>query len=687
MQEFKKQVGGQDLTIQIKNWAEQTNASAWVQYGETVVLATAVMGKEKPELGYFPLTVNFLEKYYAGGEILGSRYFKREGKPSTEATITSRLIDRAIRPRFPKGLKREVQIIVTCFSFDGENDPAIPGLIAASTALSLSDIPWEGPLGAVRMGKTEDFVVNPTYEQEKEGSLDFAMAALEEDELLINMIEAEVEEEEEETILEAVEKAQKPLQRVIDLQQEVIEEVGSKEEVEFKQPKKKLKQHVEPYADKIEEILRSDDENKMDQINELRDEMTEELEEDFEGQESYAVDLFEEKLDKIIHKLTLEGKRVDGRDLDEVRGLSSEVDVLPRTHGSARFTRGQTTALTIATLGGPEDRQVLEDMENATEKRFIHHYNFPPYSAGETDYLGAPGRREIGHGMLAERSILPLLPEFEEFPYTIRCVSEILSSNGSTSQASVCGTSLALMDAGVPIKRPAAGIAIGLMKGKNEHKILTDIQGPEDHHGDMDFKVAGTKEGITTIQMDVKLPGINKELMKEALERAKQAREEILDEIEQTIPEPRKELSPKAPTILSLQIDPDKIGQVIGSGGEVINNIIDETGAEINIEDSGEIFISAEKEEEAKQALSTIKNITKEVKPGETYQGKVKKILDFGALVEIAPEKVGLVHISEIENSHTEEVEDKLEVGQEVTVKVIDVDKQEGKISLSIKQA
>jgi len=513
------------------------------------------------------------------------------------------------------------------------------------------------------------------------------MAALEEDELLVNMIEAEAEELKEQEILKAVETAQEPLQKTIDLQKEVIEGVGAKEEVELKSPKEELKKHVEPYAEQIEEILRSDAEDKMDQINDLEEEMAEEWEQDYEGQISYARDLFKEELDNLVHKLALEGKRVDGRDLDEVRELSSEVDVLPKTHGAARFTRGKTTALTIATMGGPEDRQILEDMENEGKKRFMHHYNFPPFSAGETDYLGAPGRREIGHGMLAERSILPLLPDFEDFPYTIRCVSEILSSNGSTSQASVCGTSLALMDAGVPIKRPAAGIAIGLMKEGDDYEILTDIQGPEDHHGDMDFKVAGTEEGITTIQMDVKLPGINKEMMKKALKRAKEARLEILDEMTDTIEGPREKLSPEAPTILTLQIDPDKIGQVIGSGGEVINNIIDETGAEINIEDSGEIFVSADKEEEAKEAVSTIKNITKEVKPGETYQGTVKDILDFGALVEIAPEKVGLVHISEIEEKHTDEVEDKLQVGQEVTVKVLDVDKKEGKISLSIKQA
>ncbi len=369
----------------------------------------------------------------------------------------------------------------------------------------------------------------------------------------------------------------------------------------------------------------------MDRVNDLRDEMTEALEEDFEGQESYAIDLFEKRLDEVVHKLALNQKRVDGRELDKVRSLDTKVGILPQTHGSGKFTRGQTTALTIATLGGPEDRQLLDDMENAGEKRFMHHYNFPPYSAGETKMLRSPGRREIGHGMLAERSISPLLPDFEDFPYTIRCVSEILSSNGSTSQASVCGTSLALMDAGVPIKRPAAGIAIGLMKEGDDYEILTDIQGPEDHHGDMDFKVAGTREGITTIQMDVKLPGVNKKIMKEALERAKDARLEILDEIESTIEGPREKISPQAPTILTLKIDPDKIGRVIGSGGEVINNIIDETGAEINIEDSGEIFVTAEKEDQAKEAVTTIKNITKEVEPGETYQGTVKKILDFGA--------------------------------------------------------
>jgi len=666
MKKFKTEIGGTPLKAEVRNLAEQANASVWIQYGETVVLVTAVQGREKPELGFFPLTVNFEEKYYAAGEIFGSRYFKREGKPSTEATITSRLIDRAIRPRFPKKFKKETQIIATCLSWDGENDPDVPSLIGASLALSLSDIPWEGPLGVVRVGmNNNEVVINPSYEQRKEGSLDFVLAGTEENsELVINMMEAQSGEVQEEDLMRVVEKAEELIQKTLDFQKKVIKEVGAKKKEFTPEECPELEEKVNNLKEKIEKNLY--EEKGMDKVNDLKEELKEELEkEDKEPKEiNYALDHFEKKIDEIVHKNVLENeKRPDGRKLDEVRDLSTEVGLLPRTHGSGLFRRGKTRSLSIVTLGGPEDQQLLEGMETVGKKRFMHHYNFPPYSAGEARPLRGPGRREIGHGILAERALTATLPDFEDFPYAIRVVSEILSSNGSTSMASVSSSSLALMDAGVPISRPTAGIAMGLMKDEKDYKILTDIQGPEDHHGDMDLKVAGTTKGVTAIQMDVKISGITKEIFKESLEKAKKARMKIIKEMKETIKEPRSEVCSRAPTIISVNIDPEKIGKVIGSGGKTINEITEKTGAGIDIEESGKIYITAQKGSEAKKAASMIKNITKEVKVGEVYEGEVKKILDFGAIVKIDG-KDGLVHISELAPYHVKKVRDEVKEGE-----------------------
>lgn len=689
MQKFKTEIGRTPLKAEIRNLAEQANASVWIQYGETVVLVTAVMEGEKPELGFFPLTVNFEEKYYAAGEIFGSRYFKREGKPSTEATITSRLIDRAIRPRFPKKFKNETQIIVTCLSWDGENDPDVPGLIGASLALSLSDIPWKGPLGVVRMGmQNDEFITNPSYEQRKEGNLDFVLAGTEENsELVINMMEAQTNEVEEEVIMKATEKGGEFIQKTLDFQKKIIKELEVKKEEFTPGEYPELEEKVDNMTkDKLEKLIY--EKEGMEKVNELKQELKDSLEEEEKEPKevNYALDYFEEKIDQIVHKNVIENeRRPDGRELNEIREISTEVGLLPRTHGSGLFCRGKTRSLSIATLGGPEDQQLLEGMETVGKKRFMHHYNFPPYSAGEAKPLRSPGRREIGHGVLAEKALAATLPDFEDFPYAIRVVSEILSSNGSTSMASISSSSLALMDAGVPLSRPTAGIAMGLMKDKNDYKILTDIQGPEDHHGDMDLKIAGTTKGVTAIQMDVKISGISEEIFEKALQKAKKARTEIIQEMKKTIEQPRPEVCSRAPTIISVKIDPEKIGQVIGSGGKTINEITEKTGAGIDIEESGTIYITAEKESEAKKAASMIKNITKEVKVGEIYEGEVKKILDFGAIVKIDG-KEGLVHISEIAPHHVKKVKDEVNVGDKVAVKVIGVNKKKGEIDLSMKQ-
>ena len=695
---FKLELGGRELKVELRNLAEQASGSVLVQYGETMVLATAVMSdRDREDAGFFPLTVDYEERYYAAGKILGSRYMRRESRPSDEAILTSRFIDRAIRPRFPKNLKREVQVVVTCLSWDGENDPDIVGLIAASLALSISNIPWAGPIASARIGKGEEgenFILNPVYAEREKNILDLAIAGVKpEKELLINMIETEANEIEEGLILDAFDFAKPFMEKIIDFQKEIAKKAG-KEKTVIEEPARdmELEREIKDFlGSKLEDALYQKNKvERMDEVNQLKDELAYFIEGKYPGtgKQIYVKDFFEEEINRLVHEKTIsQEKRPDGRKIDEIRPIECEVGLLPRTHGSGLFVRGQTKALSILTLGAPGDVRLLEGMETVGKKRFMHHYNFPPYSSGEIKPMRGPGRREIGHGMLAEKALFPLIPSFNDFPYTIRIVTEILSSNGSTSMASASSSSLALMDAGVPIRRPCTGIALGLMKDdKGNHKILTDIQGPEDHHGDMDFKVAGTEKGVTAIQMDVKIEGVTREIIKESLERGKKARLQILGEIAKAIQKPRAELSSHAPRILILQINPDKIRGVIGPGGKIINAIIGECGVSIDIEDSGRIFITAEKEEAAKKAVEWIKNITREAKVGETFQGRVTRILNFGAFVEIFPGQEGLVHISQLASYHVDKVEDIVKIGDIIPVKVISIDEQ-GRINLSLKEA
>jgi len=708
-EKFKLEIGGKELKVDVNDLAEQAAASVFVQYGDTLVLATAVMADFKREdVDFFPLTVEYEEKFYAAGKILGSRFMRREGKPTDEAILTSRFIDRTIRPLFPQSLKNETQVVATCLSWDAENSPDIIGLIAASLALSISNIPWLGPVAISRVGRIDNkFILNPTYAEIEKSDFDLAIAGLDAGkEILINMIEAEGDEIEESVILQAVEFTRPYLKKIIDFQKEIIKKTG-KEKVKIIEPpedaglekdikeflKDKLEKTLYPpkfFNEKLGGAYQPEKSGRMKEVNQLKDDLAYFIEGKYPGmgKQTAAKEFFEKEIDKLVHENAIsQGKRPDGRKIDELREIECKVGLLPRTHGSGLFIRGQTKALSILTLGAPSDVKLLEGMEIRGKKRFMHHYNFPPYSTGEVKPMRGPGRREIGHGMLAEKALLPLIPSFDEFPYTIRIVTEILSSNGSTSMASVSSSSLALMDAGVPLKSPAAGISLGLMKNdKGDYKILTDIQGPEDHHGDMDFKVAGTKKGITAIQMDVKIEGISEKILKETLEQGKKARLQILEKIEKTIAEPRKELSPHAPRIIILQINPGKIREVIGPGGKIINAIIDECGVAIDIEDSGKIFITAEKEEAGKKASDWIKNITREAKVGEFFHGRVTRILNFGAFVEIFPGQEGLVHISQLADYHVDKVEDIVKIGDVIPVKVISIDEQ-GRINLSLKEA
>lgn len=696
MEKYSLDIQGKELSILIDNFAEQANGSALIRFGETVLLATAVMSsQDKENLGFFPLTVDYEERYYAAGKIRGVRYTRREGRPPDEAILVSRLIDRSIRPRFPKNIKREVQVILTCLSWDAQNDPDVFGLIGASCALSISDIPWNGPVAAVRVGRIDDkFVLNPAYEEREKSQFDLVLAGKKENgEIVINMIEAGFDEVNEDLILEAVEFAKPWLAKICDFQEEIVAKIGKdKASIKTLEQNSELDNEIKQLlGDKLKGALFAKDKIERKRgVDFLKEEVAKAIEQKFEGKSQYFFDFFDREIDNIIHREALENEaRVDGRKLDEIREIRTDAAILPRTHGSGFFSRGQTKSLSILTLGAPGDQQLLEGMEIVGKKRFMHHYNFPPYSVGEVRPLRGPGRRDIGHGILAEKALLPLIPNVEEFPYTIRIVSETLSSNGSSSMASVCASSLALMDAGVPIKRPVAGIAIGLIEdekapGKN-FKILADIQGPEDHHGDMDFKVAGTREGVTAIQMDVKIKGITSNILKEALQTGKKVRFQILDQIEKTLPAPRANLSKLAPRILTLQINPDKIREVIGPGGKVINEIINQTGAAIDIEQTGFIFITGETEESAQKALQWIENLTHEVKQGEQFEGIVKRIMDFGAFVEILPGQEGLIHISKLSKTRVNKVEDVVKIGDSVRVEVIEVDNL-GRINLALKQ-
>jgi len=660
-------------------------------------MVNATMSAFEKDVDYLPLQVEYEEKYYAAGKIKGSKWIKRDGRPSEEAILAGRLIDRPLRPRFNNKIRNEIQVVATVLSFDGVNDPDMPALFGASLALMISDIPFNGPIAGVRVGRVGGkLIFNPTYSERILSDFDIVVAGTENK---INMIEAGANIVPENDIADAIKAGFESFKDLIDFQKKITDEIGKqKKELTLIESDEKLIAEVRRLTEnKLRTALYLPGKGKnelYEGLGQIKSELMEHFKEAYPADLNLAKKLsevsviFEEEIDRMVHKNILEEeKRPDGRKIDQLRALSADVSILPHTHGSGLFNRGTTQALSILTLAAPGMEQWLETMEiNLTKKRFMHHYSFPPYSTGEVKRIGALGRREIGHGYLAERSLEPIIPDKNEFPYTIRVVSEILSSNGSSSMASVCGSTLALMDGGVPIKSPAAGIAMGLMfDEKNEkYKILTDIQGPEDHHGDMDLKVAGTKDGITGMQMDVKVDGINPKIVEETLAQALKARLEILDVIIKSIPASRAELSAHAPRIQTLKINPAKIGALIGPGGKIINEIIEQTGAEIDIEDDGSVFVTSATPEGMKKALAMIQEITYEPQPGDEFDGTVVRIMDFGAFVEITPGRDGMVHVSEIRQERVEKVSDVLKVGQKVHVWVKSVDDM-GRVSLTMK--
>ncbi|MDP3795304.1 MAG: polyribonucleotide nucleotidyltransferase [bacterium] len=687
---FQTEIAGRMLKVETGKLAEHASGAAVIQYGDTVLLATAVMGGERTGIDYFPLTVDYDEKLYAAGRIKGSRWVKREGRPTDEAILSGRLIDRAIRPRFDHRLRRDIQVIITVLSFDNENDPDVLALIGASLALGISNIPWDGPIAGVRIGRIDErWVINPTYAEREVSDLDIALAGTKD---RINMIEAGAKEVPEEVIAAAAELAQQEIAKIIAFQEDVIRTINTeKMPLVAAAPDATLHQDFAAIVgDRLGEAMFREDMGHRwsEEARKLKDAFVETVAERHhdESKRQAAAELFEEKVNEVLHRNILEkGRRPDGRAADELRELRCMTGMLPRTHGSGLFQRGETQVLSVLTLGAPGLEQHLESMEIVGTKRFMHHYNFPPFSVGETGRLSGPGRREIGHGALAERALEPLLPPKAEFPYAIRIVSEVLSSNGSSSMASVCGSTLALMDAGVPLKKPVAGIAMGLVTDSaGNYRVLTDIQGPEDHHGDMDLKVAGTADGITAMQMDVKIDGITIAMLRDGLLQARKARLEILRVMRSEIEKPRENLSPYAPRVFTVQINPQRIRDVIGPGGKTIHAITEQTGVTIDIEDSGLVFVTAPKEDAAKKALEWIENLTHEIKEGEVFQGKVSRIMDFGAIVELLPGQDGLVHISELAHWRVNRVEDIVKVGGIIPVKVIAVH-PDGKISLSHK--
>jgi polyribonucleotide nucleotidyltransferase len=701
VQRFETEFGGKKLIIETGKFAGQANGSCTVQYGDTFVLATAVISDStREDVDFFPLIVDYEEKLYAAGKIKGSRFIKREGRASDEAILTGRLVDRSIRPLFNDKMRNEIQVVVTVLSVDQENDPDIPALIGASTVLTISDIPWDGPIAGIRIGQINgEWAINPSYEARNKSILDLVIAGTKEKAI---MIEAGGEQVSEETVIEAIAFGKKQLEKITKFIEEIREKTGlAKKEIsipaedpEIAKEKEALKQKVKDFVKaNIDRCLfdgkKETKASRREAIEKLRAETDAHLVAEGIGKEKRErvlnfFDFFvEEEISRAILK---EGKRVDCRSLSEIRPLSAEVGILPRTHGSGLFSRGETQVLSTVTLGSPSEEQLLDGMEVSGKKRYMHHYNFPPFSVGEVGALRGPGRREIGHGALAERALLPVLPTKEDFPYTIRVVSEVLSSNGSSSMASTCGSSLALKDAGVPIKEAVAGLAMGLASdNEGNYKIITDLQDLEDSKGGMDFKIAGTKNGITAIQMDTKTSGLTDEIIEKTILQAREARLKILEVMNTAISSPRTELSPFAPKIISFKINPERIRDVIGPGGKIINEIIDKTGVTIDIENDGLVMVCSVNKDSLGKAVEWIRNLTREVKAGEIFQGRVTRILDFGAFVEILPNQEGLVHISELAPYHVQKVSDIVKVGQVIPVKVIKIDEQ-GRINLSTKQ-
>lgn len=678
---------GRPLTVEIGELAKQANGAVLVRYGDTVVLSTATASKEPKSVDFFPLTVNYEERLYAVGKIPGG-FIKREGRPSEKAILASRLIDRPIRPLFAEGFRNEVQVVSMVMSVDQDCSPEMAAMFGSSLALTISDIPFEGPIAGVTVGRVNgEFVINPSVAQMEQSDMHLVVAGTKD---AINMVEAGANEVPEEVMLEAIMFGHEEIKRLIAFQEDIAAKVG----------KEKMEVVLYELDAQLEADIRARVEGEVKRAVQVPEKLAREAA--IEQLKAEVVAAYEQQeadeetikqVKEILHKLvkeevrrliTEEKVRPDGRKVDEIRPLSSAVGLLPRTHGSGLFTRGQTQALSVCTLGALGDVQILDGLGIEETKRFMHHYNFPPFSVGETGAMRGPGRREIGHGALGERALEPVIPSEKEFPYTIRLVSEVLESNGSTSQASICASTLAMMDAGVPIKAPVAGIAMGLVKSGEHYTILTDIQGMEDHLGDMDFKVAGTEKGVTALQMDIKIKGLSREILEEALQQARKGRLEILKHMMQTISQPRKELSKYAPKILTMQINPDKIRDVIGPSGKQINKIIEETGVKIDIEQDGTIFISSVNEDMNQKAKKIIEDIVREVEVGQVYLGKVKRIEKFGAFVELFSGKDGLVHISELAEERVGKVEDVVSIGDEILVKVTEIDKQ-GRVNLSRK--
>ncbi|MFP4395026.1 MAG: polyribonucleotide nucleotidyltransferase [Anaerolineales bacterium] len=687
---FSTKLGDQEITFSTGKIARLAGGAVIAKSGETVLLATATMSDPREGVGFFPLTVNFEERLYAAGRIPGS-FFRREGRPSERAILTCRLIDRPLRPLFPKDMRNDVQIIITPLSQGEEEYSDILGVVAASAALMISDIPFDGPVAAVRIGYLDgELVVNPTISQMKESTLDLRVAGSAD---AIIMVEAGADEVEEALMLDAIELAHASIQDAIQIQNEMREAIGKPKRDDYPRfgTPEALIEKVEAIAtDRLRALLRETQlkEDRDAAFAKIEEEVMAEMAEEAEANEwteDDVRDAFQSAFKKVVRDRILDDNvRPDGRDQRTIRDLDAEVGLMPRPHGTGLFTRGETQVLSLATLGMPGEEQMMDDLFPEETKRYIHHYNFPPYSTGETWILRGPRRRDIGHGALAERALEPVLPPQEEFPYTIRVVSEVMASNGSTSMASVCGSTLSLMDAGVPIKAPVGGIAMGLVSDGERYRVLTDIQGLEDHLGDMDFKVTGTREGITALQMDIKLKGVTRAILTEALEQAKEARLQILDVIEKTIPEPRAELSTYAPKMLTIKIDPEMIGLIIGPGGKNIRATQDKFDVQIDVEEDGTVFVAAESGAGAQEAIEYIRSITTPPEEGEIYTGRVVRITDFGAFVEILPGTDGLVHISQLSDEHVRSVEDVVNVGDEVLVMVTNVGR-DNKIRLSRK--
>lgn len=686
---FETTIAGRKLEVEVGKLANLASGSCKVSYGDTVVLATATTtDKAREGIDFFPLSVEYEEKMYAVGKIPGG-FLKREGKASETAVLTSRLIDRPIRPLFPDNYFNEVQIICDVLSVEQDNTPDMVAMLGASVALSVSHIPFMGPIAGVTVGLVDDeFVINPTEEQRKNSRLHLVVAGTKD---AINMVEAGSDIISEETMLKALKFGHEEIKRLCSFISGIQAEIG-KEKVEAPEvvTNQELLDIIASYRTQMDEVVRNrGKKERAKATEELKEKIKLDLQErlgEIYEEEAYKVDSLLKSLEKdVVRKMILNEKvRPDGRELDEIRTISTEVGILPRTHGSGLFMRGLTQALSITTLGALAESQKIDGLGDDEDKRYMHHYNFPPFSVGEVGPMRGPNRRAIGHGALGERALIPVLPSIDDFPYAIRVVSEVLTCNGSSSQASICGSTLSLMDAGVPIKAPVAGIAMGLIEEEGQIAILSDIQGLEDFLGDMDFKVAGTKEGITAMQMDIKISGLPEEVLVRALEQARKGRIEILEKMEETIKEPRKEMSKYAPRVFSINIEPDKIGTVIGPGGKMINSIIDQTGAKIDIEDTGRVLVTAPDEESGTKALNLIRGITKGVEVGEVFDGMISRIMKFGAFVNLGNGKEGLCHISQLTKERLEKIEDKFTIGDEVRVKVIEIDKQ-GRINVSRK--